>query len=397
MHKISHTLLAAGCAAALAQSAIAGEAPRHRDDSLRYHITILSSLGGTNSRGNSIDNLGIVSGYSKLTGNAVRHASAWAFGHQRDLGTLGGGNSTVPFPVKNNLGLISGISETGAVNPLGETWSCGFFFATSGNICYGFVMSVFGGPMQPLLPLPGCYNSFATGTNDWGTTVGWAENGVHDSTCASDSNQVLQFKPVTWSFGSNQPQPLALITGDTSGAATAINDHGQIVGISGTCDQAVGRRNATHAVLWDHGHVTDLGNLGGDSWNTPDAINERGDIAGFAGTDPADIDGNFTHAFLKRRNQPMQDLGVLPGDISSTAAGMNNLGQIVGYSNDAAGHLRTVLWQNGTMIELSSLAPDFTGSLVLATDINDFGQITGRGIDPDTGAIIAFLATPVRR
>jgi probable HAF family extracellular repeat protein len=92
----------------------------------------------------------------------------------------------------------------------------------------------------------------------------------------------------------------------------------------------------------------------------------------------------------------MQDLGVLPGDISSTAAGINNVGQIVGYSNDAAGHLRAVLWQNGTMIELSTLAPDFAGSLVLATDINDFGQITGRGIDPDTGAIIAFLATPVR-
>jgi hypothetical protein len=48
------------------------------------------------------------------------------------------------------------------------------------------------------------------------------------------------------------------------------------------------------------------------------------------------------------------------------------------------------------MIELSTLAPDFAGSLVLATDVNDFGQITGRGIDPDTGAIIAFLATPVR-
>lgn len=396
MHQISRVILAAACAAALAQTASAAEAPQHHG-SLHYHVTILSSLGGTNSRANSVDDVGIVGGYSKPAGNLVRHASVWAFGQQRDLGSLGGPafNSSVAWPVKNNIGLISGISETGQVNPLGETWSCGFFFATSGNVCYGFVVSLWGGPMRALLPLPGGYNSYATGTNDWGKTVGWAENGFHDPDCAADSDQVLQFKPVTWPWGSSQPQPLPLIGADTSGAATAINDRNQIVGISGVCDQAVGRRTAIHAVLWNNGHASDLGNLGAESWNTPTAINEGGDIVGFSGTDPADLDGNFTHAFLKRHNHAMQDLGVLAGDISSTAAGINAWGQIVGYSNDAAGHFRAVLWQNGTMVELASLAPEFAGSLVLATDINDFGQISGRGIDPDTGAIVAFLATPV--
>jgi probable HAF family extracellular repeat protein len=219
---------------------------------------------------------------------------------------------------------------------------------------------------------------------------------VHDTTCASDSNQVLQFKPVTWSLGQERPRrQLPLISGDTSGAATAINDRDQIVGISGTCDQAVGRRTATHAVLWDNGHVADLGNLGGTSWNTPTAINETGDIVGFAGTDPDDIDGNFTHAFFKRRNHAMQDLGVLPGDISSTATSINLFGQVVGYSNDAANHTRAVVWQNGMPIDLGSLAPDFAGSLVLANDISDFGVIVGRGLDA-SGAIVAFVATPVR-
>ena len=389
--KASRTLIAVAIGLAIvANAASAGDTV--------YSIANLATLGGTRTQGNSLNDRGWAAGFSTYAGNSDRHAVVWSGRGIRDLGTLGGANSSVAWPVKNNIGLISGISESGATNPLGETWSCGFFFATSGNVCYGFVMSVFdpSRTLHPLKPLPGGINSYATGTNDWGTTAGWAENGVHDTTCASDSNQVLQFKPVTWSLGHELPRrQLPLISGDTSGAATAINDRDQIVGISGTCDQAVGRRTATHAVLWDNGHVTDLGSLGGTSWNTPTSINEAGDVVGFSGTDPADIDGNLTHAFLKRRNHTMQDLGVLPGDISSTATSINLFGQVVGYSNDAAGHIRAVVWQNGVPVDLGSLAPDFEGSLVLANDVNDFGVIAGRGLDA-SGAIVAFVATPVR-
>ena len=62
-----------------------------------------------------------------------------------------------------------------------------------------------------------------------------------------------------WTLGPpDQIHDLPLIPGDTSGAATAINDNGQIVGISGICDQAVGRHTAKHAVLWENGSVTDI-------------------------------------------------------------------------------------------------------------------------------------------
>jgi probable HAF family extracellular repeat protein len=259
-------------------------------------------------------------------------------------------------------------------------------------------MSMFfpSGPMIALEPFAGGYDSYATGTNDWGRTVGWAENGVHDPGCASDSDQVLQFLPAYWNYGSSAPHALPLLPGDSSGAATAINDRGQIVGISGSCDQAVGRLTATHAVLWENGRVVDLGNIGGDSWNTPGAINERGDVIGFAGTEIGDIDGNFTHAFLKLRNRPMQDLGTLPGDVASTGTGINARGDVVGYSSDVSGVTRAFLWRNGTMMDLASLAPDFAGQLVLANDIDDFGRIAGRGVDPVTGDIVAFVATPAR-
>src|SRR5690242_8739960 len=161
MQSFTRTILAAACAAALAGTATAAQAPRHRD-AQHYTITILGTLGGNNSRANSLDDLGIAGGYSKIAGNAVRHATIWSVRAPQspiDLSSLGGAtfNSDVAWPVKNNVGLISGISETGAVNPLGETWSCGFFFATSGNVCYGFVTSAFDPHhrLQALKPLPG--------------------------------------------------------------------------------------------------------------------------------------------------------------------------------------------------------------------------------------------------
>ncbi len=395
MQSILHSLITTACCAALAQPAAAAEAAPQHSWPAAYRVRILSTADENNSRGNSINNLGLVAGYSRLTGSTVRHATVWAFGHRFDLGSLGGPgyNSSVPWPVKNLRGAISGISETGQANPLGETWSCGFFFGTSGNICLGFVSEW--GRMRALNPLSGGYNSFATGTNNRGQTAGWAENGVHDSTCAPDSDQILQFRPVVWGPGRNQIRELPLIGGDTSGSATALNDHDQVVGISGTCDQAVGRRTAAHAVLWDHGMVVDIGNLGAQLWNTPMAVNQRGDIVGFGGTVPDDLDGNFTHAFLKPRNGTIRDLGTLGGDISSTATGINERGQVVGYSNDEAGTFRAFVWLDGTMVDLKSLAPDFAGNLVLANDINDFGQITGRASDPATGAPVAFIATPV--
>jgi len=75
MRQLSKALFAAACCAATAQTAFAAEAARHPNRITSYRITILSSLGGTNSRANSINDLGIVAGYSKPAGNAVRHAS----------------------------------------------------------------------------------------------------------------------------------------------------------------------------------------------------------------------------------------------------------------------------------------------------------------------------------
>src|SRR5947207_1510170 len=292
-------LIAACCAAALAQTQ-AKTKPK-----MQYHVSTLASLGGTSSGGNSINDQSWVSGYSRMA-DRNRHATLWRNSLLTDLGTLGGPNSSVTWNVKNTAGIIVGISQTATTpEPNGENWSSAAFYSTPNNVGYinlGFVWQ--NNQMRGLPPFPGGNNGFATGANNLGQVVGWAENGVHDPNCCC--TQVLQFRPAMWTLGPpDQIHDLPLIPGDSSGAATAINDNGQIVGISGICDQAVGRHTAKHAMLWDHGvYPTDL--------NDPD------------------------------------------------------------------------------------LKGSYSGFLASAKDINNKGEITGRAVDPATGALIAYLAVPVQ-
>ena len=367
---------------------------KHR---MQYRVSNLDSLGGTSSGGNSINDRCWVAGYSKLTGDQTRHAALWPHRQHHsilDLGTLGGPNSSVTWNVKNTEGIIVGISQTADPEPLGEAWSSAAFYSgpyAVGFINLGFVLE--DRQMRALPNFPGGDNGFATGANNLRQVVGWAENDVHDPTCVSP--QVLQFRPAMWTLGPpDEIHDLPLISGDTSGAATAINDNGQIVGISGICDQAVGRYTAAHAVLWKNGGMTDLGNLGALYWNTPTAINQQGDIVGFAGA-PDDPDGNFLQAFIWTVENGIQPLGFLSGDVHSEAYGINERRQGVGLSCDADGNCRDFIWENGVMQDLNDLKqPGFSASLETAKDINDKGEITGRAIDPNTGVRTAYLAVP---
>lgn len=377
------------CALFLA-AGYAAVAPGAEGAQAKYRVTILSDA---HAQGRSIDDLGLISGSFTLPNNAV-HATLWAFGHQIDLGTLGtaaGLNSRVLWPVKNDLGLISGISLTDRLDPNREGWSCGFFLNNpTFNACLGFVWEPLTGKMRPL-PTLGGTNGFATGTNNLGETAGWAENTVHDPTCVLP--QVLQFKPVVWGPGRDQIRELPLVAGDTSGAATALNDRGQIVGISGSCGFAVGGPTAKNAVLWDNGTATVIVNpSGAPYWNTPMMINERGDVVGFAGA-PNDPDGNFTPPFMWTKRGGFRFLPMLPGDVAGVAASINELRQVVGYSNDLNGAIHPSLWIGGTVTNLNDLiepGSGLTGPIQFLFDINDRGEITGRST---TGQ--AFVAVPI--
>jgi len=365
----------------------------------QYQVSDLPGLGGTSNGGNSINDQTWVAGYARLL-NRNRHAILWRSGLLTDLGTLGGPNSSVTWGVKNTAGIIVGISQTADSEPLGEAWSSAAFYSTPNNVGYinlGFVWQ--NNQLRGLLPFSGGDNSFATGANNFGQAVGWAENGVHDTACVSP--QVLQFRPAVWTLGPDNIQDLPLIPGDSSGAATAINDIGQIVGISGICDQAVGRHTAKHAVLWENGTVTDIyPNPPAPWWNTPTAINQRGDVVGFAG-DPAFVEGDVLHAFMWTREGGIRQLKPLPNrtpkHVDSEAYGINEARQVVGVSCDADQvDCRAVIWDHGnTPKDLNDFKGSYSAFLALAKDINNKGEITGRAIDPTTGSLIAYLAVPV--
>jgi probable HAF family extracellular repeat protein len=356
-----------------------------------YQVTNLPSLGGS-STGSSINNRGWVAGVSHLPGDQVQHAALWRGDSILDLDALGGPerNSGVLWPVKNERGIISGISQTAQPDPLGERWSCSAFFPAAtgtGYQCLGFVWQ--DGVMRPL-PTLGGTNGFATGTNNKGQTVGWAENTVHDPTCVAP--QVLQFRAVVWGPKEGQIRELPPLPGDTVSAATALNDRGQVVGISGICDRSVGRFSAIHAVLWEDGKVIDIGNLGGVAWNTPMSINEGGDVVGFSNTSAAAGGGFAAHAFLWTRSDGIRDLGTLPGDTTSQALGINGRREIVGTSCDADFNCRAFLWRDGVMTDLNTLViPDYHDTLTTANDINESGRITGQALE-QAGTLVAFVA-----
>src|SRR6267378_5628583 len=365
----------------------------------QYQVSDLPGLGGTSNGGNSINDQTWVSGYARLP-DRNRHAALWRNSLLTDLFTLGGPNSSVTWNVKNTAGIIVGISQTATPEPLGESWSSAAFYSPPNNVGYinlGFVWQ--NNQMRGLPPFPGGNNGFATGANNLGQVVGWAENGIHGPNCCC--TQVLQFRPAVWDLTSgDQIHDLPLIAGDTSGAATAINDNGQIVGISGICDQAVGRHTAKHAVLWENGGVTDLGTFPAPWWNTPTAINQHGDIVGFAG-DPAFVEGDVLHAFMWTREDGLRPLkplkGRTPQHVDSEAYGINERGQVVGVSCDAdQTDCRAVVWDHGAYpTDLNDFKGGYSAFLASAKDINDKGEITGRAVDPTTGALIAYLAVPI--
>jgi probable HAF family extracellular repeat protein len=365
-------------------------------------VKLTDDLGGSQSRGMAINRSGWIAGWSDHA-DGTRSAALWRGGAVTDLQTLGGPGSTVPWQGLNDAGTVVGISLTAETDPLDEDWSCelGGFIPTPGPtslVCRGFVWQ--GGAMRELAPLGGTH-SFATGINAQGQIVGWAETAVHDPSCVD--KQVLGFRAATWepkpgSNGRIKARELRPWPGDSASAATAINDAGQAVGISGRCDQAVGRFSALRAIRWGrNGKPDTLPTLGGHAWHTPMDINERGDVVGFSNPPGDGTAGDFiAHAFIVPDGAAAAtDLRTLPGDALSEAFAINERGQVVGVSFGGSEGSRAFLWQNDVLLDLNDLVDIAPDVLLSAQDIDDEGRITGRVRDGVTGEVMVFVATPI--
>jgi probable HAF family extracellular repeat protein len=390
MVNVRHPLVVGALVAAVA----AGSAQANGDSvsNSEYRLRVLEPVTGTTATGTTINDRGVVAGYSSAEGGTL-HATVWRRnGTAADLGTLGGpeSSSAVLWPNKNNRGVVVGISQTDRVDPNKEPWSCSAFLPERlGYACVGFVWR--DGAMTALPTLGGTHG-FAAAVNNRDQIVGWAENRVVDDSCTS--GQVLQFRAVRWDRAGAVTTELVPLAGDRVSAATAVNDRGLVVGISGSCDQAVGRLSARSAVVWDREVPRRLPDLGGIAWNTPMAVNRSGDAAGFVNRSAADGTNFRPVPVWWTALGRLHRLDTPAGYPFGQALGINDRGEIVGVAltEDRRG-CTAVLWRNGRPVVLQDVTPDARLRLCSANDINERGQITGEATDLDTGGTVGWIAT----
>ena len=396
MHKSLYALSVLAALSCASESQTLPTGPLFAASDRTYDIQLIdATLGGSPSVGHAINARGWVAGYSNETGNATRQAVLWRDGSLEELGSLGGPSSSIVWNGLSANGIAVGIAETDELDPRGESWSCTPFFATgeeSGHVCRGFWWEA--GVMHEL-PTFGGTHGYAAGVNGQGQIVGWAETLVEDPTCNPAGDQVLQFRAALWQPSLDIMRELAPWPGDSTSAATAINARGQVVGISGDCDVAVGSFSALRGVLWEpDGSVVEIGGLGGDAWHTPTSISNNGIVVGFS--NPAEVEGNtfLPKAFIWTSRTGMETLPLLPGDAWAQAFSVNAHGQVVGRSCGASG-CRAVLWEEGVVVNLNDHVPDgYPNHLAAARDITDGGVITGNLIEATTGRSLPFIATP---
>jgi probable HAF family extracellular repeat protein len=339
----------------------------------QYTVVDLGTLGGTFTAPGGMSNSGWVEGWATLA-DGNEHAFLWHNGVMTDLGTLGGPNSDSGWPPSDS-GNAAGGAETGAVDPHAENY-CAY---NDNLLCLAFFWRSSTKKMEAL-PTLGGNNGYGAGVNDWDEVAGNAENTNPEPACAG-TTQHFQFEPVLWING--RVKQLPNFPGDPDGAANGINYWGQAIGWSGNCWTPL------HALLWQDGKVTNLGNLGGTQAEAI-VINNVGQVCGFS-TLPGD---QYYHAFLWTWGK-MTDLGTLPGDVSSAGYYLNDWGQVVGPSYDASGNSRAFIWQNGVMTDLNTIMPPNSPFYLLAgMAINDEGQIALMALQTSSGDVHALLATP---
>ena len=362
---------------------------QRKPPAVQYTITDLGTLpGGNFSQPFFINKNGVVSGSASLA-DGTQNAILWLNGQMNDIGApgLGGPNSIAIVDNENSQAV--GEAETSTSDPNGEDF-CGF---GTHLICLPFLWQ--GAKMIPL-PTLGGNNGVAEAINNRAEVAGFAEDSTPDPGCPTP--QVLQFEPAVWENGVIHKLPT--VGGDLDGVAQQINDNGDVVGGSGTC--ATFNTNflynlvPVHALLWEKGKATDLGNLGGITGkaggNIAYDINNQGQVVG-----TSDLQGDTTFdAFLWTRSTGMQDLKTLSGDVASVSISINDAGSVVGASLNADFNPRAFLWEEGVMTDLNTLiAGDSPLYLLTGCSINSRGEITGLGMT-STGEIHTYLATPTQ-
>jgi probable HAF family extracellular repeat protein len=187
--------------------------------------------------------------------------------------------------------------------------------ADVGNTASGSVAVVWNGSTPTVLDLlPGYTSGYASAISDSGLIVGYM--------CCDDD---MEPKAVVWHGAIPALLPTLAPSQAAGSKAVAVNNSGVVVGQANTTVQA------THAVAWSQGVVTDLGTLGG-SHSFAKAVNNRGIIVGYSET----VSGQPHATVWASIGAPPQDLNSLLTSTASErfilteATGINDSCSIVG-------------------------------------------------------------------
>jgi probable HAF family extracellular repeat protein len=421
-------------APAVALAALIAAAPAHANTQYPYTLVDPGTLGGPQSALNlpavPLAQDGTLLGTADTTttdtdypnvnpfitnrpDGELTHAFAWRNGKLTDLGALPGNNSSAVFEV-NGKGVGVGMSETAVTDPFtGWPADNAVMFKNDKMINLG--------------TLPGGYESQATDINDWGQVSGFASNGIPDrfsllgwgtqtrsftwqngamrdigtlggpDALMSISNQLGEMTGQSYTDSTSNPttgiptldpflwaggrmKDLGTL-GGTLGNGNWLNSRGEVAGFSDlTGDQTF------HPFLWNGERMVDLGTLGGN-FGIANSVNDAGAVVGWA-TPPGD---NTAHAFLWK-NGAMSDLTGADAAGCTVAEAVNASDQVVG---DTCGEADALLWANGKQYDLNTLVAPSALKLVVASYINDQGDIVGGGFLPD-GSEHVFLLIPNR-
>src|ERR1700723_1297428 len=230
---------------------------------------------------------------------------------------------------------------------------------------------------------------------------GWAENmdGVLTLPLTSTSASILSGRAVISIYGVNID--LTTLGGDNSWTNYGgINDRGEAVGMAETSVPdpngedmcAFGTKKTCRGFFWRHGHIMALPTLGGNNGQAS-AINNRGQIVGISETTvldsgcPPGKPGKIISPALWEKDE-VRALPTVAGDPDGFVQGINDRGQAVGSSGTCTNiATHAVLWENDTAFQLADLGP--TGGAAYA--INDHGQIVGYVTSADGTTIVASL------
>jgi probable HAF family extracellular repeat protein len=342
----------------------------------------LGGLGGNSSVAVFMSENGNVSGSSlngtidSVTGWPAANAVLWKRGEISNLGTLGGYESQAGLV--NSLGQVTGFATNAVPDPLSIIY---WFFNgfSNGTQTRAFLWDAKNG-MQDLGTLGGP-DAFGIQINERGQIAGFS----YTNSTPNPATGIPTTDPFLWDNG--KMIDLGSL-GGTIGAPNAMNNRGQVVGMSNLAGDTT-----SHGFLWDNGKLTDIGFPGG-TFGSANALNDAGHVAGQAST----ADGPY-HAFFWQQGRVITDLGALPGYDSTCigAFGINSKDQVVGQAGEnycAGPGFHAFLWENGDMVDANALVPPGSGlTLGDIEKINDSGEMFGSGT-LSNGEDRAFLLIP---